>query len=901
MKKKLLFIFLTAILASCGSSGGGNGGGGATTSPTPNPTISYDPGDPNFSKETKKEGIDGTGVIIGIIDSDFIDSNPEFYDDLGQSRLILDPTYTGNGDTHGNDVAVILGGKTNGVASNVTIYAIKSGIISPGGGTTELIPTRAMFDSLYAKGVRIYNQSWGETQSILNFTKEDYPLTDPLVQFYYDKATTDSLFIWSAGNGRDDNTEVEGGLPYFYPEMEKGWITVVGMNPDTGLYDQSYSRSNKCGVAKNWCITASGAATSYTAPIITGAVALVQQKYKWMNGDLLRQTILSTAFDAGEEGVDEVYGWGLVNIDKAVKGPALFDTRLALGSHVKVNFDSVTSVFENDISGDAGIIKDGTGTLVLSGNNTYTGTNIVNNGYLNISGKIISKVSVKASGTLSINGGFIANDVINDGGTIVSEKNGGTITGNYIASADSTIKNTAGSTININGKAVLANSKLVIIPPTDVDNLPIYISSSVNNSKVLSANGGIQDTFGSIESPVLLDSEIKYNGDNVELNLRRKNINSYVNEIFDNDATRDNSSQNLEKIFKVLDNTVENTEFKTQAARFQQVNVNSLAATLDSISGQIYASAQALTFQQANTINKDLSNRLANLNSLNNLNDNSFGLWFNGIGSIGKLHQSGYAKADTSLYGGQVGFDRSFGDKFILGIALNFSESKADFDRYAGESKSQSIGLSLYGRSNLINDSLYVSGRIGTSYISSDVERDIIVNNYTENLSINHDDYSISGYGEIGYKFKIINNFDIIPFVALSYDSVTRGSFSEDNSAFGLKADSTTYGQTSGLIGLRAETSVDWFNTNTTLQGYFTWQKTFNDEDLSFEASYVGLNSEKINIKGIGLPNNTVWTGIGAVTEINSNWAWYFNYDMQIEKSKIENNVFSIGAKVYLN
>ena len=55
MKKKLLFIFLTAILASCGSSGGGNGGGGATTSPTPNPTISYDPGDPNFSKETKKE------------------------------------------------------------------------------------------------------------------------------------------------------------------------------------------------------------------------------------------------------------------------------------------------------------------------------------------------------------------------------------------------------------------------------------------------------------------------------------------------------------------------------------------------------------------------------------------------------------------------------------------------------------------------------------------------------------------------------------------------------------------------------------------------------------------------------------------------------------------------------
>lgn len=84
----------------------------------------------------------------------------------------------------------------------------------------------------------------------------------------------------------------------------------------------------------------------------------------------------------GKLGVDSTYGWGLLNVEKAVKGPALFDQKLALGSYVHINFDGVTSYFGNDISGNAGVIKDGTGKLVLLGNNTYTGDNIVRGGLL---------------------------------------------------------------------------------------------------------------------------------------------------------------------------------------------------------------------------------------------------------------------------------------------------------------------------------------------------------------------------------------------------------------------------------------------------------------------------------------------------------------------------------------
>ena len=140
-------------------------------------------------------------------------------------------------------------------------------------------------------------------------------------------------------------------------------------------------------------------------------------------------------------------------------------------------------------------------------------------------------------------------------------------------------------------------------------------------------------------------------------------------------------------------------------------------------------------------------------------------------------------------------------------------------------------------------------------------------------------------------------NFNLTPFAGISYDSVKRGSFSEDGSLLGLEADSKTYDQTSGSIGLRGEYDFEWIGGKSTILGYASWQKAFNDEDLSFEASYVGLPSEKFTVEGIGLPGDSVWTGVGVSTEVNDRWAWYANYDMQISDSDISNNVFSAGFR----
>ena len=59
--------------------------------------------------------------------------------------------------------------------------------------------------------------------------------------------------------------------------------------------------------------------TSFAAPIVTGAIALMQDRWSWLK-EYPKETadiLFATATDLGEEGVDGVYGHGLLNIEAA--------------------------------------------------------------------------------------------------------------------------------------------------------------------------------------------------------------------------------------------------------------------------------------------------------------------------------------------------------------------------------------------------------------------------------------------------------------------------------------------------------------------------------------------------------------------------------------------------------
>ena len=80
-------------------------------------------------------------------------------------------------------------------------------------------------------------------------------------------------------------------------------------------YDKSKSAETLAGTL--------GSGTSQATAIVTGGIAIIKQAWPQLSAAQIVQLVKTTATDLGKTGVDEVYGWGMVNFDKATQPQGL--------------------------------------------------------------------------------------------------------------------------------------------------------------------------------------------------------------------------------------------------------------------------------------------------------------------------------------------------------------------------------------------------------------------------------------------------------------------------------------------------------------------------------------------------------------------------------------------------
>lgn len=188
-----------------------------------------------------------------------------------------------------------------------------------------------------------------------------------------------------------------------YREKLRAWEQNGSQGPKpqlvaTPAYLQPEASAIQCGESKWSCLAAlnyyyfNGTAaqasdrrvafgTSFATPQVTATAALVKETFPFLTNPQLKTVLLTTATDIGEKGVDETFGWGLLNAEKALNGPGLFvgsDFVVDLSNHGANNY-----YFNNAIAGDRGLVVNGTSRdmntrLFITRQSSYSGDTVVN-------------------------------------------------------------------------------------------------------------------------------------------------------------------------------------------------------------------------------------------------------------------------------------------------------------------------------------------------------------------------------------------------------------------------------------------------------------------------------------------------------------------------------------------
>jgi autotransporter-associated beta strand protein len=121
-----------------------------------------------------------------------------------------------------------------------------------------------------------------------------------------------------------------------------------------------------------------------------------------------------------------------IEAGRLISSAERFGGNAAIASGASLTFDQTTAaVYAGVLTGQGGFNKTGTGTLMLSGVNTYSGATTVDAGTLAVNGSILSSsgVTVNAGGTLG-GTGHVGHTTIMSGGNLAAGNSIGTLTVN---------------------------------------------------------------------------------------------------------------------------------------------------------------------------------------------------------------------------------------------------------------------------------------------------------------------------------------------------------------------------------------------------------------------------------------------------------------------------------------
>lgn len=183
---------------------------------------------------------------------------------------------------------------------------------------------------------------------------------------------------------------------YFTEEPLEEKIENYKMNKDIYLERLTYG-FEKVGTSDNKMV------------VPKGAEVLLETRFPYLDELQRRYVLKTTGIDSGYPVLDDTEGWGRLNLYEASNGYGSFETDVTVNMDVSLGGFNSEDMWLNDIDGDGQLTKQGTGSLILAGDNTYNGGTILEDGSL-----IAYSSTAFGNGKVKNNGGTLSEKVEDD-------------------------------------------------------------------------------------------------------------------------------------------------------------------------------------------------------------------------------------------------------------------------------------------------------------------------------------------------------------------------------------------------------------------------------------------------------------------------------------------------------
>jgi autotransporter-associated beta strand protein len=555
--------------------------------------------------------------------------------------------------------------------------------------------------------------------------------------------------------------------------------------------------------------------------------------------------------------------------------------------------------FNGTLSGTGELIKQGAGTLLLTGAQPFSGSVAVNEGTLQVGAldspaNLGGQVAVAQGAALAGNGTVAA---LNNNGLVQSGGDTGNlgVTGNFTNGPTGRLRllvNTASfSPLAVGGVTTLGGTLQVV---------PLAPFTGSTRYTLLTSAGGVNGTFNTLDLPnyAFLDTSVSYAANAVNLDVTRNQTS------FEDVAGTPNQQG--------VAGAVGGPQGNGLQSEILNLSSSGARSAFDNLSGEIFASTTSAVIEDSHYVRDALTERMrqpgcyregdprnALVTSENRLSSagcqNEMVGWMRVLGSWGEAKgDSNTAKLDHIVSGFMLGTDKQIDDQWRVGAAAGYTRSDLNaHDRYS------TAGVDSYHLAAYMNYQLdALAARFGAVYSWHDIEskRDVSVGNYSDRLKAKYDARTAQVFGEVGYTLEA-GGVSFEPFAGLAHVDYDSDRAREKGGLARLSADSDQ-NITFSTVGVRAGKRIALGkDAEITPRGSIGWRHAYGDTQPDADLTFIN-GGASFSTQGVPIARDAAVVEAGMDFQVGEDSKLGIGYSGQLSKENKDHAMtisFSMG------